>query len=113
MHVPTDRITHTTTFDGPVVDHWLERKMAQTVNASTVQDRSDDPNPYKCVLYCLSYVPLPLVTETESKGTCLLLLYVITTSTVISRRVPTRDSAHSLRFCSAVPLGNQATSTMT
>ena len=26
MHHPTDRITHTTTFDTPVVEHWLERK---------------------------------------------------------------------------------------
>ena len=25
MHYPTDRIEHTTAFDTPVVDHWLER----------------------------------------------------------------------------------------
>ena len=36
MNFPTDR----TTFDGPVVDHWLEWKRAQTANASTVQDQS-------------------------------------------------------------------------
>ena len=28
MHHPTDRITHTTTFVIPVVEHWLERKKA-------------------------------------------------------------------------------------
>ena len=26
MHHPTDRITHTTTFVTPVVEHWLERE---------------------------------------------------------------------------------------
>ena len=29
MHHPTDRITHTTSFVTPVVEHWLEREMAQ------------------------------------------------------------------------------------
>ena len=30
--IPTDRITHTTTFVTPVVEHWLERKIAQWVH---------------------------------------------------------------------------------
>ena len=29
MHHPTDRITHTTAFGTPVVEHWLEREIAQ------------------------------------------------------------------------------------
>ena len=29
MHHPTDRIIHTTAFVTPVVDHWLEREIAQ------------------------------------------------------------------------------------
>ena len=31
MHHPTDRITHTTAFVTPVVEHWLEREIAQRV----------------------------------------------------------------------------------
>ena len=31
MYHPTDRITHTTAFVKPVVEHWLERKIAQWV----------------------------------------------------------------------------------
>ena len=31
MHYPSDRITHTTAFDTPVVEHWLEREIAQWV----------------------------------------------------------------------------------
>ena len=27
MHHPTDRITHTTAFVTPVVEHWLEREI--------------------------------------------------------------------------------------
>ena len=32
MHHPRDRITHTTGFVTPVVDHWLEREIAQWVH---------------------------------------------------------------------------------
>ena len=31
MHHPTDRIIHTTAFVIPVVEHWLEREIAQWV----------------------------------------------------------------------------------
>ena len=41
-HHPTDRITHTTAFVTPVVEHWLERKIAQWVHP--MKDRSDDPS---------------------------------------------------------------------
>ena len=32
MHYPTDRIIHTTVFVTPVVEHWLEREIAQWVH---------------------------------------------------------------------------------
>ena len=32
MHHPTDRITHTTVFVKPVMEHWLERQIAQWVH---------------------------------------------------------------------------------
>ena len=31
---------HTTAFDKPVVDHWLERKIAQTAAGSTEKDNN-------------------------------------------------------------------------
>ena len=36
-----DRIAHTTAFVTPVVEHWLEREIAQWVHP--MKDRSDDP----------------------------------------------------------------------
>ena len=45
MHHPTDRIIHTTAFDTPVVEHWLEREIDQRVHP--MKDRSDDPTPTK------------------------------------------------------------------
>ena len=39
MHQPTDRISHTTAIVTPVVEHWLEREMAQWVHP--MKDRSD------------------------------------------------------------------------
>ena len=32
MHHPTDRMTHTTAFVTPVVEHWLEQEIAQWVH---------------------------------------------------------------------------------
>ena len=40
MHHPTDRITHTTAFVTPVVEHWLEREIAQWVHP--MKDRSTE-----------------------------------------------------------------------
>ena len=37
-----DRITHTMVFVTPVVEHWLEREIAQWVHP--MKDRSDDPS---------------------------------------------------------------------
>ena len=56
MHCPTDRTTHTTTFNEQVVDHWLEWKIAQTANESTEKDRSDDRHLHRPTLYHLSYI---------------------------------------------------------
>ena len=33
MHHPIDRIAHTTAFVTPVVEHWLEREIAQWVSS--------------------------------------------------------------------------------
>ena len=49
MHHPTDRITHTTAFVTPVVEHWLEREIAQWVRPT--KDRSDDPSHHERTLY--------------------------------------------------------------
>ena len=59
MRIPTERTAHTIAFDGPVVDHWLEWKIAQTTNASAMQNQStmqEDPNLCSRVLCRMSYV---------------------------------------------------------
>ena len=52
-HHPTDRITHTTAFITPVVEHWLEREIAHTM-----EDRSDDPTHHERTLLPWSYISL-------------------------------------------------------
>ena len=42
MYHPTDRVAHTTAFVTPVVEHWLEREIAQWVHP--MNDQSDDPS---------------------------------------------------------------------
>ena len=59
MHFSIDRTVHTTSFDKPVVDHWLERKIAQTAAGSTEKDRSEDRPLQRRARYRLSYIPLP------------------------------------------------------
>ena len=53
MHHPTDRITHTTAFVTPVVEHWLEREIAQCVHP--MKDRSDDPSHHQHDRYSVAY----------------------------------------------------------
>ena len=48
MHRPTDRIVHTRAFVTPVVEHWLEREIAQWVHP--MKDRSDDPSHHERTL---------------------------------------------------------------
>ena len=76
MHHPTDRITHTTVFVTPVVEHWLEREIAQWVHP--MKDRSDDPSDHERTLLPRSYISPPtmmyvwllncMVTFTEHLG---------------------------------------------
>ena len=54
MHHPADRIAHTTAFGTPVVEHWLERKIAQWVHP--MKDRSDD---HEQTLLPRSYISIP------------------------------------------------------
>ena len=61
MHHPTDRIAHTTAFVIPVVEHWLEREIAQWVHP--MKDRSDDPSHYERTLLPRSYISLPRAKE--------------------------------------------------
>ena len=56
MHHPTDRITHTTAFVTPVVEHWLEREIAQWVHP--MKDRYDDPSHDERTLLPRSYILL-------------------------------------------------------
>ena len=42
MHHPTDRITHTTAVVTPVVEHWLEREIAQYLRTSCNPLRSEE-----------------------------------------------------------------------
>ena len=57
MNHPTYRITHTTAFVTPVVDHWLEREIAQWNHP--MKDRSNDPSHHKWTLLPRSYISLP------------------------------------------------------
>ena len=55
MHHPTD-IIHTTAFVTPVVEHWLEREIAQWVHP--MNDRSNDPSHHERTLLPQSYILL-------------------------------------------------------
>ena len=56
MHHPTDRIAHTTAFVTPVVEHRLEREIAQWVHPT--KDRFDDPSHHEGTLLPRSYISL-------------------------------------------------------
>ena len=54
-----DRIAHTTAFVTPVVEHWLEREIAQWVHP--MKDRSDDPSHHERTLLPRSYISVPRI----------------------------------------------------
>ena len=56
MRSPTDRIIHTTAFVTPVVEHWLEREIAQWVHP--MKDRSNNPSHHERTLLPRSYISL-------------------------------------------------------
>ena len=53
-----ERIAHTMAFVTPVVEHWLEREIAQWVHP--LKDRSDDPSHHERTLLPQSYISHPL-----------------------------------------------------
>ena len=57
MHHPTDRIAHTTAFVTPVVEHWLEREIAEWVQP--MKDRFNDQSHHERTLLPRSYISLP------------------------------------------------------
>ena len=56
MHHPTDRIAHTMAFVTPVMEHWLDREIAQWVHP--MKDQSDDPSHHEQTLLPQSYILL-------------------------------------------------------
>ena len=54
-----DRIAHTTAFVTPVVEHRLEREIAQLVHP--MKDRSEDPSHHERTLLPWSYISLPVM----------------------------------------------------
>ena len=52
MHHPTERIAHTRAFVTPVVEHWLEREIAQWVHHFSLQPVLVKQMPWY-VLFCL------------------------------------------------------------
>ena len=56
MHHPTNRIAHTTAFVTPVVEHWLEREIAQWVHP--MNDRSDNPSHHEQTLLGFEGIPV-------------------------------------------------------
>ena len=57
MHHPTDRIAYTTAFVTPVMEHWLEREIAQWVHP--IRHRSEDPSHHERTLLPRSYISIP------------------------------------------------------
>ena len=75
MHDPTDKIAHTTAFVTPVVEHWLEREIAQWVHP--MKDRSDDPSHHEQTLLPQSFIShLKKTTNERSQNESIILINV-------------------------------------
>ena len=87
MHHPTDRITHTTSIVTPVVEHWLEREIAQShegsirrtitpwANALTTELHLA-PIAKECMHYVCMYVCMYWCMTTSIYCVCRVWLYI-------------------------------------
>ena len=66
MHHPIDRIVHTTAFVTPVVEHRLDREIAQWVHP--MKDRSDDPSHHERTLSPRNYISLQQLKRRTNGG---------------------------------------------
>ena len=82
MHHPTDRILHTTAFVKPVVEHWLEREIAQWVHP--MKDRSVDPSHHERTLLPRSYISLPRKRKATSSLGKMIGMVRLRTSFILS-----------------------------
>ena len=85
MHHPTDRISHTTAFVTPVVEHWLEREIAQWVHP--MKDRSDDPSHHERTLLPLPYIINSKVYKTQCNKSLVLEANVVNTHKLDIRHI--------------------------
>ena len=88
MHHPTDRITHTTAFVTPVVEHWLEREIAQWVHP--MKDRFDDPPHHERTLYLWATSRSSLFWSTESRGRTMHDVFRAGCSSLVEWRIMVR-----------------------
>ena len=65
-------MTHTTAFVTPVVEHWLDRIIAQFVHP--MKDRSDDPSHHERTLLPRSYISLPGIKNMHAYNEFVVLL---------------------------------------
>ena len=72
MHHPTDRIAHITAFVTTVVEHWLEREIAQWVHH--MKDRSDDPSHHERTPLTRSYISLRALPHVRRTKYCIVSL---------------------------------------
>ena len=70
MHHPIDRIVHTMAFVTPVMEHWLEREIAEWVHP--MKDRSDHTNNYSDTFTVFS--PIHLCTSVSLEDTTVRVL---------------------------------------
>ena len=85
MHHHTDRIAHTTAFVTPVVEHWLEREIAEWVHP--MKDRSDDPSHHERTLLPRSHISLPRLGSTKNTRTHHVTYRCITKSYVRRKQI--------------------------
>ena len=130
MHHPTDWIIHSTAVVTSVVEHWLEREIAQWVHP--MKDRSDDPSHHEQMILPRSYISLlkqmemdklhPTLTVTTRRAEIyqqvLISLEINSDSThhLLSfswnQTMRTPSSTSSSMTCESITAGHENTNTM-
>ena len=92
MHHSTDRIAHTTAFVTQVVEHWLEREIAQWVHP--MKDRSDDPSHHERMLLPRCYIKHK--TNLQTRNTTHLFSVTVADAEIVELE---HEGGHSTDLC--------------
>ena len=83
MHHPTDRITHTTAFVTPVVEHWLKREIAQQNIAFHIQQLDTSHSGILCLTVFVQIIIIIVIVITIIIVIIIIIIIIVVVVVIV------------------------------